>query len=176
MENKSFLVTFETAVLEPKTVNNKIFTKVINFSGESFIVGRKPYDIIRHSCAFYGSSFSHSVQLSKEIIGNYLKLPIVIAHDYGYPCVFVPTLSPKSDLNVWFSMNAIDAYYPSEHGCMITLPHGESIQVSVSQNTISRQVAYANMLNNHFLKRMSNLLNTQFVTTRNRHHRKFPIH
>jgi len=173
MENKSFLVTFETAVLEPKIINNRVFTQVTNFSGDSFHVGKKPYDVVRHSCAFYGTPFTNSVQLSKDIIGNFLKLPIVIAHDYGYPCIFIPMLSPKSDLNFWFSLNAIESYTSTEKGCMITLPNGNSVQVPVSVNTVSRQVAYANMLNNHFLKRMSHLLNTHYITPRNPHHPRF---
>ncbi|WP_342598843.1 competence protein ComK [Psychrobacillus sp. FSL H8-0483] len=166
-EDQPFLVSFETAVLQPIVINNKVFTKVVNFSGESLVIGRKPYDIVRHSCSFYGSSFPQSVRLSREVIGNYLKLPIVIAHDYGNPCILIPILSPKSDLNVWFSFRAIESFVPSDDGCSIVLTNGQKIQVTSSSNTISRQVAFANILNMHFLKRMSHLLNTGFITTRN---------
>lgn len=171
-DDKSFLVSFETAALLPIVINNKVFTKVINFSGESAVIGKKPYDIVRHSCSYYGSSFQQAVKLSKEAVGNYLKLPILVAHDYGNPCILIPILSPKSDLNVWFSFRAIESFYPSNDGCTIVLPNGQKIQVNSSPNTISRQVGFANILNMHFLKRMSRLVNTGFITTRNPHFQK----
>lgn len=163
-EEKSYFISFETAVLQPFIVNNMIFTKVTNFSGESHIIGKKPFDIVRHSCSFYGSSFQHTVRLSRDAIGNYLKLPILIAHDFGNPCIFLPILSPKSDLNVWFSLKAIAGFYPSEEGCVVVLTNGQKIIVPSSPQTISRQVGFANILNMHLLKRMSYLINTGYTT------------
>ncbi|MFJ8066048.1 competence protein ComK [Psychrobacillus sp. NPDC096426] len=166
-DEKSFLVSFDTAVLQPIVINNKVFTKAISYSGESKIIGKKPYDIVRYSCSYYGSTFQQSTKLSKEAIGNYLKLPILIAHDFGSPCILIPILSPKSDLNTWFSLGAIESFYPSEGGCTIVLANGQMIQVPSSPNTISRQVGFANLLNMHFLKRMSHLVNKGFITSRN---------
>jgi len=163
-EENSFFVSFETAVLEPIVVNNTVFTKVTNFSGESIIIGKKPFDIVRHSCSFYGSSFQHTVQLSRDAIGNYLKLPILIAHDFGNPCILIPILSPKSDLNIWFSFRAIESFYPCEEGCVVVLTNGQKVTVPSSPQTISRQVGFANILNMHLLKRMSYLMNTGYVT------------
>ncbi|MEK3976273.1 competence protein ComK [Psychrobacillus sp. FSL K6-2684] len=168
-------MSFETASLQPLVVNNKVYTKVINFSGESFIVSKKPYEIVRYSCAFYGSSFQHAVNLSRETIGNYFKLPIVLAHDYGSPCILLPILSPKSDLNIWFSFQAIEAFYPTQKGSTIVLPNGDTIDVPVSTNTISRQIAYSNILSTHFLKRMSHLLNHGFITSRHAVRKTLPI-
>ena len=163
-EENSFFISFETAVLQPIKVNDLILTKVTNLSGDSHVVGKKPFDIVRHSCSFYGSSFKHTVSLSREAIGNYLKLPILIAHDFGNPCIFIPILSPKSDLNVWFSLKAIASFYPSEEGCVVVLTNGQKITVSSSPQTISRQVGFANILNIHLLKRMSYLINTGYIT------------
>ena len=164
VEEKSFFISFETAVLQPVVVNNTIFTKVTNFSGETNIISKKPFDIVRHSCSFYGSTFQHTARLSRDAIGNYFKLPILIAHDFGNPCIFIPILSPKSDLNVWFSFKAISSFYPSEEGCVIVLTNGQKITVPSSPQTISRQVGFANILNMHLLKRMSYLMNTGFIT------------
>ena len=94
-EEKSFLISFETAVLQPIVVNNKVFTKVTNFSGESFVIGIKPYDIVRHSCSYYGSSFQHTLNYREMQLEIIYKLPILIAHDFGIPCIFFPLLSPK---------------------------------------------------------------------------------
>ncbi|WP_166462426.1 competence protein ComK [Psychrobacillus vulpis] len=166
-DDKSFLVSFETAVLQPIQMNNKIFTKVTNISGETTIIGRKPYDIVRQSCSYYGSSFQQSVKLSKEALGNYHKLPTIIAHDYGNPCILIPTLSPKSDLNVWFSYRTIQSFHSSEEGCVVVLTNGHSVLINSSAATISRQIAFANMLNIHFHKRMSRLTNEAILISRN---------
>lgn len=164
VEENSFFISFETAVLQPIVVNNMVFTKVTNFSGETKIINKKPFDIVRHSCSFYGSSFQHTVRLSRDAIGNYLKLPILIAHDFGNPCILLPILSPKSDLNVWFSFKAISSFYPSEDGCVVVLSNGQTIKVPSSPQTISRQVGFANILNMHLLKRMSHLVNNGYIT------------
>lgn len=166
-EDQSFIISFETAILQPIKMNNKTFTKVTNFSGESMVIGKRPYDIVRQSCSYYGSSFQQSVKLSREAIGKYHKLPTVIAHDYGNPCILIPTLSPKSDLNVWFSLKAIQSFHPNKDGCSIILTNGQTLDVSSSTTTISRQIGFANILNMHFLKRMNRLTNEAFLTTRN---------
>lgn len=167
VDEKPFLISFDTAVLQPIVVNNKVFTKVINFSGETKVIGKKPFDIVRYSCNYYGSSFQQATKISKETIGNYLKLPILIAHDFGNPCILIPILSPKSDLNIWFSLGAITSFSPTDSGCLIELPNGQRMHVPSSSNTISRQVGFANMLNMHFLKRMSHLINGGFLPARN---------
>ncbi|WP_185907936.1 competence protein ComK [Psychrobacillus soli] len=164
-DENSFLISFDTAVLQPVVINNKVFTKAISYSGESKVIGKRPYDIVRHSCSYYGSSFQQSTKLSKEAIGNYLKLPILIAHDFGSPCILIPILSPRSDLNIWFSLGAIESFYPSEDGCTIVLSNGQMIQVPSSPHTISRQLGFANLLNMHFLKRMSHLVNNGLITS-----------
>lgn len=173
-DDSSYIISFDTAVLQPIQINNKIYTKVRNFSGDSFIVGMKPYDIVRKSCSYYGSSFQESTQLSKEAIGNFHKLPMIIAHDYGYPCIFLPILSPKSDLNVWFSLRAIKLFSTSAEGlgCSVVLTNGETIIVNSSIATISRQFGFANILNTHFLKRMSRLTTDPFLTQRNNFYRR----
>ena len=171
-DDKSFLVSFETAVLQPVRVNNKIFTKVTNITGESTIVSKKPYDIVRQSCAYYGSSFQQAKKLSIDTIGNYFKLPIIVAHDYGSPCILIPLLSPKSDLNVWFSLRAIEGFYATENGCTIVLANGQEITVNSSTNTISKQIGFANLLNMHFLKRINRLTHTGFLTSRSQFYQK----
>ncbi|MER2006946.1 MAG: competence protein ComK [Psychrobacillus sp.] len=165
-------MSFETALLQPSVVNNKVYTKVTNFSGETSMVSKKPYEIVRYSCSFYGSSFQHAVNLSRETIGNYFKLPIILAHDFGSPCIWIPVLSPKSDLNIWFSYQAIETFYPNKKGSTVVLSNGDAIDVPVSPNTMNRQVAYANILSTQFLKRMSHLLNNGYATSRQASMRK----
>jgi competence protein ComK len=172
-DDKSFLVSFETAVLQPVRINNKIYTKVTNITGEPILIGKKPYDIVRQSCAYYGSSFQQAKNFSKDTLGNYLKLPIVVAHDYGSPFILIPLLSPKSDLNVWFSLKAIDRFEPSEDGCTVVLINGKRIAVNSSTITLSKQVGFANLLKMHFLKRMSRLSHTEFLTSRNQFSQKY---
>lgn len=167
LKEKPFLISFETAVLQPIRINNKVYTKVTNMSGETLMVSKKPFEIVRQSCAYYGSSFQQAKNLSKETLGNYLKLPIIVAYDYGNPCILIPLLSPKSDLNIWFSLSAIESFHASKRGCTILLTNGQSMTVDASINTISKQIGFANLLNMHFLKRMSHLSHSGFLTMRN---------
>ena len=46
----------------------------------------------------------------------------------GVPVFLIPILSPKSDLNTWFSPRGmIESFYPSDGGCTIVLANGQMI-------------------------------------------------
>ncbi len=59
--------------------------------------------------------------LQNVFFGNQHKLPIVVAYDFGFPCIFLPTYSPNSIHNTWIGLHAISNIIQSENGCIVIL-------------------------------------------------------
>ena len=146
-----YYVSFDTFVLEPYVYDDEIITRVIERRQE-FLVKEKPLQIVKNSINLYGGSFKQATHYAKQVIGNYHKTPIIVAHDYGIPYIFIPTLSPNSDHNVWIASHSIDNYSAVPQGCMVYLENNQAVKVNVSFNTIARQYSFANTLGKRFDK------------------------
>ena len=160
MEKKTiagdYIISFDTLMLQPTITNNKIATRIIERNGE-FVVPRKPLHIVKKSCSFYGGSLINSTNIAKLALGKRHKAPIIIAHDFGIPYIFLPTMSPNSELNAWVSYHAIENIEPDNLNSIIHLDNGTSQQVKVSATTMYRQFAFAAILEKAFLKKQRQL-------------------
>ena len=66
-------------------------TKILEDS-QDYIIPCSSYDILDHSCKYFGSSYEGRRAGAKAIIGANYKLPIVIQDNLNI--VFFPTMSP----------------------------------------------------------------------------------
>ena len=82
-------------------------SKVIE-DDNSYIVGDNAYNIIDHSCRYFGSSYNGRKEGSKSIIGQNYKLPIIIEDSMNI--IFFPTASPDEDDCIWLAVNKIKSY------------------------------------------------------------------
>lgn len=148
-----YYLSFDTLMLQPKMEGNKIFTKVIE-RNRIVTVPKKSIHIITASCTFYGSSYMTTMNTAKRLFGDHKqKAPFLLANAFGIPFIFIPTLSPSSDQNVWISYHAIDFYEEDGHGTSVTLENGEKYYIDISVTTMNRQYALAKLLERDFLKR-----------------------
>jgi competence protein ComK len=157
----SYIVSFDTFILQPVIDGTKISTHVIERNGD-LSIPRKPIHIVRKSCDYYGGSLQNSTNSAKLAIGKRHKTPIIVAHDFGVPYIFLPTMSPISDQNVWVSYSAIDNIEPDNMDCILSLENNRSIKVNVSATTMNRQYSAATLLQKKFLvkQRQLNRLST----------------
>ncbi|WP_338655466.1 competence protein ComK [Sporosarcina sp. FSL K6-1540] len=151
-----YIVSFNTFLLLPVVQGNKLSTLVIERNGE-LNVSRKPVHIVKNSCHYYGGSLQNSTNTAKLAIGKRHKMPIIIAHDFGVPYIFLPTMSPNSEENVWVSYSAIDNIEPDGMGCILYLENGLSFKLDISATTMYRQYAVAALLEKNFLKKQRQL-------------------
>ncbi len=143
-------------MLQPKLEGNKIFTKVIE-RNRTLTVSKKPIHIVTGSCDFYGSSYTTVMSTSRRLFGDHKqKAPFLLANAFGIPFIFIPTLSPLSDQNVWISYHAIDFYETDGLGTSIMLENGQTYKLDISIPTMNRQYALAKLLERDFLKRQRN--------------------
>lgn len=143
-------------MLQPVIKGNKISTNVVERNGE-FSVPRKPIHIVRKSCDFYGGSLQNSTNTAKLALGKRHKTPIIVAHDFGVPYIFLPTMSPASEQNVWISYSAIENIEQDNMDSIIHLENNRSFKVNISAATMYRQYAVATLLEKNFLKKQRQL-------------------
>ena len=160
-KTSNYHISFETFALQPVMQENKISTLVIEQNHE-FIIPRKPSHIVRKSCDFYGGSLENATNASRYTLGNRHKTPIIIAHDFGMPFIFLPTMSASSLHNVWISLHAIENIKPDNMGCIIHLVNDRSIKVNVSPTTMHRQYTFGSFLEKDFLKKQRQLNRPSF--------------
>ncbi|MGE7090226.1 competence protein ComK [Lysinibacillus sp. NPDC048646] len=145
-----YLMSFNTYLLQPIQHDSKIFTRVIDKHNE-LIVTRKPMHVLRKSCLSLGTTYEAAKYSAKRFFGNQHKLPIVVAYDYGFPCIFLPTYSPNSIHNTWIGLHAISNIIPNEIGCIVTLKNGMHIELTITYASISKQFVNASMLYKHYM-------------------------
>src|SRR6476660_7774639 len=96
-------LSYDSLMLLLKEEGNKVFTRVIE-RNRTLTVAKKSIQIVTSSCTFYGSSYKTVMNTSKRLFGdNKQKAPFILTNAFGIPLIFIPTLSPQSDQNVWIS-------------------------------------------------------------------------
>ncbi len=152
----NYIVSFDTFILKPVLEDNRISTRIIERNGE-FSIPRKPLHIVRKSCEHYGGSLQNSTNSARITLNNRHKTPIIIASDFGRPCIFMPTISPHSEQNIWFSYHAIENIEATPLGCKIHLENQRSFTTTISASTMYRQYAFCAILEKNFLKKQQQL-------------------
>ena len=144
---ESYHVSFNTYLIEPLIHGDKLYSRVYDKNGE-MVVSRKPIYIIRKSCVLMGSNYKTARTVSKRFFGDEKhKLPIIISHDYGMPCVFFPLLSPTSPNNVWVGLHAIINIRRFKDCTEITLKDGRELILNFNYSSFCTQYVCATMLN-----------------------------
>ena len=112
---------------------------------KNYVINQNPYNIIDHSCKYFGSSYEGRKQGSKDIIGANYKLPIIV--EDGRNIVFFPTLSADDDDCMWIAVNKIKKYEECEFNTTkITFLNNISIVVPLSYRSIQNQIFRATRL------------------------------
>lgn len=120
----------------------------------SYIVKQKSFDVMDHSCRYFGSSYEGRRQGAKEIIGANYKLPIII--EDGRNIVFFPTLSADDKECMWIAVNKIKNYEPYDYNTTkIVFFNNTSLIVPLSYRSVQNQIFRASRLS-YLLKTRQN--------------------
>ena len=145
-------ISYDTLMLLPKEEGNKVFTRVIE-RNRTLTVAKKPIQIVTSSCTFYGSTYKTVMNASRRLFGdNKHKAPFILTNVFAVPLIFIPTLSPQSDQNVWISYHAIEFFEEDGLGTTVTLVNGEKYKLDISIPTLHRQYSLARMLETDYVK------------------------
>ncbi|WP_066165097.1 competence protein ComK [Metasolibacillus sp. FSL H7-0170] len=153
----SYCVTNATYLLLPIKKDKRLHTLVFDKAG-CLYVSQSPMKIIRASCRQMGSSYQSAIELSKQYFGaNKHKLPIVVAINYGDPCVMFPLMSPKSPLNGWVSFNSLINIRDQEGQINVTFKNFLDSDLDIQYTSFCKQYVSAAMLHKHLTSKWTHL-------------------
>ncbi|MDD6224053.1 MAG: competence protein ComK [bacterium] len=118
-------------------------TKVIEYHLEK-ILDEPAYEVMEHSCGYFGSSYQGRVEGSRNILGCNYKVPIIV--EESSEIIFFPTASPSLSECSWFSLHAIESITEGKDESFINLKNGSKITLPVSKTSIENQLLRATRL------------------------------
>ena len=113
-------------------------TKILEDS-QDYIIPCSSYDILDHSCKYFGSSYEGRRAGAKAIIGANYKLPIVIQDNLNI--VFFPTMSPTDKRCIWIAVNKIKSYIAEQFNTTrIIFENDMELVVPISYRVVENQI------------------------------------
>ena len=112
---------------------------------KKYVVDSLPFDVVDHSCKYFGSSYEGRREGTKEILHINYKVPIIV--DNSRNLIFFPTNSPLSDDCSWLSLKSIKSIKEGDFNTTdVIFNNGVSINIPVSKRTMDNQILRASRL------------------------------
>lgn len=118
-------------------------SKIVESEGD-LMVDYPAYEVMDHSCCYYGSSYSGRTKGSKAILKCEYKLPIIV--EETREMIFFPTQSPSTDACIWLSLGNIDYIEGNHKQCTIVFKNGRNLTIFRSKESIENQLYRATRL------------------------------
>ena len=91
----NYIISNSTYCLISYAHRDKVYSKILDKHG-TVTSPFKPLKIIRSTCRLHGTSYEASKHLAKQFFGDSKhKLPIMVAYDFGDPCILFPPRIPS---------------------------------------------------------------------------------
>lgn len=129
---------------------NKKFTRVVEKEKEYFI-NDMSYEIMEHSCEYFGSTYEGRIKGSKNMIGFEYKLPIIVEESNNL--IFFPLTDKENPKCTWISLKWFDRVEKEKGITYIYLKNGKRIPTTVSKYVIENQVLRSSKLQLKLLER-----------------------
>ncbi len=124
--------------------------RVVEKSDE-YKVFSSAYDVMDHSCMYFGSSMDGRLSGSKNVLGSIYKVPIVVEESMSI--IFFPTSSVNSSKNIWISVNNIVSYEKFGKKTRIFFRNNKDFIVDIPYYSVKNQVVRCAMLESIIRKR-----------------------
>lgn len=130
----------ETLAILPFDKNK---TRVIEKNDE-YIINDTPYEVMEHSCNYFGSSFDGRVVGSKSILGSVYKIPVIV--EETQKLIFFPTEALASDNVGWISYKNIRNVEKHDKKSKIVFNNGDYVIIDCPYFSVKNQIFRCNML------------------------------
>jgi len=142
----------QTMAIIPMEYGSKIYSKILEVD-EELISPFKPYEIIKKSCQYFGSSYEGRKEGTRELIGITHKAPIVI--DTNTSIYFFPTTSPVNIQCIWFAHDHILSHRKdSSNQTIVVFRNKQSLIAPVSYRSFQNQVLRTALLKTKLMQRI----------------------
>lgn len=118
-------------------------TKIIELE-DIYIVDKSVYEIIDHSCKYFGSSYLGRHEGTKTITGIKYKTPILIEESNNI--IFFPTCSTKMNNCMWISLNNIKNYVKHKRNSKIIFKNNFELILNISYGSLENQILRSTLL------------------------------
>lgn len=118
-------------------------TRVIEKYDE-YVVNDTPYEVMEHSCKYFGSSFEGRMLGTKDILGSIYKAPVVV--EESQKLIFFPTEAVQSENVSWISYKNIRNVEKYGKQSKIFFNNGSFIVVNCPYFSVKNQIFRCNML------------------------------
>lgn len=113
--------------------------RVVEHDNEYYIEA-KTFQVIEHSCEYFGSSYSGRHNGTKKLTGLKYKSPILI--EESTKLIMFPTHSPRNEDCIWLSLNNISKCYKGKlpNTTIVEFNNGDKLELKVSYSIINNQI------------------------------------
>ena len=119
------------------------YTRVVEMDDE-YIVKETPYEVMEHSCEYFGSSFDGRMLGTKSILGTVYKAPIVV--EETKKLIFFPTEALQSENVGWISYSNVKGVEKMGKQSRIIFKNDNNIVVNCPYFSIRNQIFRCNLL------------------------------
>lgn len=121
---------------------------------DEYNIDSRAYQVMEHSCMYFGSSLSGRLMGSKDMLGSIYKVPIIV--EESKDIIFFPTTSPNSEKNIWISLKNILNYEKCDKKTKVFFSNNKEIIVDIPYSSFRNQILRATMLESIARKRKNN--------------------
>lgn len=112
-------------------------TKVLEEDRE-YLISQSAFEIMDHSCKYFGSSYQGRVEGAKAMLMANYKLPVIV--EESTKMIFFPTESPSLENCIWISLQHYDFLKKYVDKTEIYFKNGKKIITNISASSINNQV------------------------------------
>ena len=118
-------------------------SRVVEYDYEK-VINSNSYEVMDHSCNYFGSSYDGRVEGSKNILKSCYKLPIIVEEELDL--VFFPTEAINKKECTWLNLNSIRSIKDDRKGSIVYFKNGKKIKLSISKFSVYNQILRATRL------------------------------
>ena len=138
-----YIISNSTYCLISQPYRNKIYTLALDKYGQ-FTVPFPPLRVLRHTCSLHGTTYEAAKHHAKSFFGRGRhKMPIMVAYNFGDPCVLFPLFSPQSKQNIWITLNAVVNIEEQNESTLVTFINGTQRVLPVHLKSFNQQYVRA---------------------------------
>lgn len=154
-DTSEYFLSMDAAVIRPIFQDLRIQSEVISLTKEPTILPVDCFTLVKNTCKICKKTIATALKEATEMLGPYHKVPIFLERIDGTPFILIPLQSPRSTVNTWVTLHAIEFHKRSSKDPAYTdihLTNGEIITVNASFTTFNRQFVLANALRTAYIK------------------------
>ena len=118
---------------------------------DRFFVNKNSFEIVDHSCRYFGSSYEGRHIGSIEMLGISYKTPILVEETQNI--IFFPTVSSRDVKCCWISLNKVENYEKKLKKSKIIFKNGYELDLNISIGSLKNQILRSTLLDSIVRKR-----------------------